>query len=143
MNTLFRIAVGFILVAGIAAVALTLFSAPQEAPYALSHIEVADDAVERERGLSGREVPEDFGMLFIFPEPGRYAFWMKDMLVPIDILWLSEDGTILGIEEQVSPESYPEAFIPPVPVRVVLEVRAGTSALRGWEVGDTLVLPIP
>jgi uncharacterized membrane protein (UPF0127 family) len=111
--------------------------------YALAHIERADTSTEREQGLSGRvDIPEDYGMLFVFPEKGDYAFWMKDMLVPIDILWLSDTGTITGIERSVQPATYPSTFHPPLPVRYVLETRAGTATARGWNVGTILTLPI-
>lgn len=112
-------------------------------PYVLSTIEIADTPSAREQGLSGRsEVPEGYGMLFIFPQEGNYGFWMKDMKVSIDIIWLSDTGSIVGVEHTVSPASYPLVFYPPVPVRHVLEVRAGTAQERGWEVGTTLALPL-
>ena len=102
-------------------------------------IEVADTGEARTQGLSGREeVPERFGMLFVFPEAGRYGFWMKDMRVAIDIIWLAEDGTVLAIDEAVSPETYPHSFYPPQPVRFVLETKAGEAQRSGWEVGTKL-----
>lgn len=67
---------------------------------------------------------------------------MKDMLVPIDIIWLSDEGAILGIEEAVTPESYPDVFYPPSPVRYVLETRAGEARRMGWEAGTTIILPL-
>lgn len=113
-------------------------------PYALAHIEIADTQAKQQQGLSGRrEVPSDYGMLFIFPEKAFYQFWMKDMLVPIDIIWLSDDGTIVGIEHSVEPATYPNTFSPKLPVRYVLEVRAGEARARGWDVGTILNLPIP
>jgi uncharacterized protein len=103
--------------------------------------EVVDTLKEREQGLSGRtEVPED-GMLFVFPEKNSAGFWMKDMLISIDIIWIGDGGTIIGIEENVSPDTYPEAFYPPEPVRYVLEVAAGDAKARSWEVGTIIPLP--
>ncbi|MEK7201102.1 MAG: DUF192 domain-containing protein [Patescibacteria group bacterium] len=94
------------------------------------------------KGLSGRtDVPQGYGMLFVFPKEERLAFWMKDMLVPIDILWLSSDGTILGIEDSVSPDSYPQKFLSPEPVRLVLELRAGESRVRNFTIGSRIALP--
>lgn len=111
--------------------------------YSLAHIEIADTPFAREQGLSGRtEISEDYGMLFIFPEKGDYGFWMKDMKVPIDVFWIADDGTIVGIEHELSPDTYPEAVYPPLPVRYVLETKAGTGAARGWVVGTTLALPL-
>jgi hypothetical protein len=104
--------------------------------------EIADTPEERERGFSGRaDVPGGYGLLFVFDRADRYGFWMKDMLVPIDIIWLQDDGTILGIEEAVSPDTYPTPFYPPEPVRFVLETRAGEARAQGWEVGTRIALP--
>ncbi len=94
------------------------------------------------KGLGGHtDVPHGYGMLFVFPKEETLAFWMKDMLVPIDILWLSPDGTILGIEDSVSPDSYPQKFLSPVPLRLVLELRAGESRVRNFTIGSRIALP--
>lgn len=107
-------------------------------------IEIAADRDSRERGLSGRtNVPDDYGMLFVFDEPQQPGFWMKDMLVSIDMIWISDNGTIVGIEHAVSPATFPSVFYPPVPVRYVLETRVGYAKDQGWEVGTQLPLPIP
>lgn len=116
----------------------------QEAALRLSNIEIVDESEERIRGLSGREsIPDDYGMLFVFLLPDNYGFWMKDMKVAIDIIWLSDDGMILGVDENVTPDTYPESFYPPRPVRYVLETRAGLVKERGWHVGTVLDLPLP
>lgn len=95
------------------------------------------------QGLSGRaEVPSGYGMLFVFDASKSYGFWMKDMLVSIDIIWLADDGTVIGIEENVSPSTYPKAFEPPRPVRLVLETRAGEARAQGWSVGTKIPLPL-
>jgi uncharacterized membrane protein (UPF0127 family) len=122
---------------------ILIFFALSRPPYSLAHIERVDTPAAREQGLSGRtEIPEDYGMLFVFPDKGDYGFWMKDMKVSIDVFWLSDDGTIVGIERALSPDTYPEAVHPPLPVRYVLETRSGTGAARGWTVGTTLALPL-
>lgn len=105
--------------------------------------EIADTPELRERGLSGRlELPDHYGMLFIFPEKDTYGFWMKDMYVSIDIIWLSDEGVVLGVERAVSPATYPAVFYPPEPVKYVLETRAGYARERGWEEGARISLPI-
>lgn len=105
--------------------------------------EVVASNEARAQGLSGRtELPGGYGMLFVFDVPDRYGFWMKDMLMPIDILWLADDGTIVGIERNVMPSTYPEAFYPPRPVRLVLETRVGEAAAQGWDVGSRVYLPL-
>jgi uncharacterized protein len=104
--------------------------------------EIADSQEERIRGLSGRaDIPENYGMLFVFESPGRHGIWMKDMLVSIDIIWLSQDGTVLALIEHVSPATYPEVFYPPSPSHYVLETRAGEAARHGWGIGTSLKLP--
>lgn len=105
--------------------------------------EIVDTEATREQGLSGRaSIPSNYGMLFVFPQKDRYGFWMKDMLVSIDILWLNEDGTVLAIEESISPSTYPTAFYPPEPVRYVLETSVGEWQRQGWSIGSTVPIPI-
>ena len=65
----------------------------------LNNIEIADTGKKREQGLSGKNnIGGDYGMLFIFEKPGFYAFWMKDMNFAIDIIWLDENYTVVGIK---------------------------------------------
>ncbi|MEO6536560.1 MAG: DUF192 domain-containing protein [Candidatus Paceibacterota bacterium] len=104
--------------------------------------EIVTTAAAQEKGLGGRaDIPENYGMLFVFPVDKQYGFWMKDMITSIDIIWLSDNGTILSIDASVSPATYPKAFLPPQPVHLVLETRAGEAARRGWSVGTQLRLP--
>lgn len=100
-------------------------------------LEVVETAAARGHGLSGRTtLPDDYGMLFVFEEDGEYGFWMKDMLIPIDMIWIANDGTIVHIEHNASPDSYPQSFLPGAPARFVLETRAGYAQEHGWNVGD-------
>ena len=102
------------------------------------HVEIADTDAARARGLSGHApLSDDEGMLFVFPEEGMYSFWMKDMLFPIDILWLDSTGTVVHIEQDVAPESYPASFTSGSPARYVLEVRAGFATEHEIAVGST------
>ena len=92
-------------------------------------VTVVDTPETRSKGLSGREsLRRGEGMFFIFPEDGKYSFWMKDMQFPIDILWISAEGVVVGADINVDPTSYPKTFSPPVPIRFVLEVPAGFVA---------------
>jgi len=114
---------------------------PEESP--AFNYEIVASAAARAQGLSGRtSVPPGYGMLFVFDQKDRYGFWMKDMLVSIDMIWLADDGTILAIEKNVSPETYPTPFYPPQPVRLVLETRPGEAEIQGWEVGTKIPLPL-
>ena len=107
------------------------------------NFEIVASNAARAQGLSGRtEVPPAYGMLFVFDRADRYGFWMKDMLVSIDMIWLADDGTIIAIEKNVSPDTYPTPFYPPQPVRLVLETRPGESVAQGWEVGTKISLPL-
>lgn len=104
-------------------------------------IEYATTAATRERGLGGREsVPNDYGMLFIFAKDDYYGFWMKDMLVPIDIFWLDDKGQVVGIEERVATSTYPHVFYPDTPARYVLETAASFAAAHDIVIGSLFVL---
>lgn len=106
--------------------------------------EIVTTSTEQARGLSGRnDIPQNYGMLFVFENKDSYGFWMKDMLTSIDMIWLSDTGIILGITENVAPESFPQAYYPPEPVRYVLETKVGEADRQGWIVGTDLELPSP
>ena len=106
--------------------------------------EVVTTEADKEKGLGGRtNVPPDYAMLFVFTIDGRYGFWMKDTLVPIDIIWLSDTGTIIHLEQSVQPSTYPHVFYPETPARYVIETRAGQAQARGWSVGSHVQLPLP
>jgi uncharacterized membrane protein (UPF0127 family) len=79
-------------------------------------------------------------MLFVFPEDGRYSFWMKDMTYAIDVLWLSKEGQIVYAIPGLAPESYPKTFTSDTPARYVLELRAGFMDLHNVSVGDFVSL---
>jgi len=65
--------------------------------------DVTTTTIVQEVDLSGRKsVPNDYGMLFVFNVVSRQGFWIKDMLVPIDIMWLSDNSTVFGVENSVS-----------------------------------------
>lgn len=113
-------------------------------PIPQMEFEIVTSEGAKARGLSGRsEIPENYGMLFVFDTPAKHGFWMKDMLASIDIIWLSNEGVVLDIEDSVSPDTYPKGFYPPSPVKYVLETKEGESRRRGWEVGTQIQLPLP
>lgn len=103
--------------------------------------EIARTTNERARGLSGRPNLAEFGgMLFVFPVPTVPQFWMKDTLFPLDLIWINDKLKVVGIARNVSPESFPETFSPPQPVRYVLEVNAGLTENFNINPGDSLSL---
>ena len=102
-------------------------------------VEVASTDIARKQGLSGRNVLEDGrGMLFVFDTEGEWGIWMKDMNFPIDIIWVGQDGTVVTVAKDVSPDTYPQAFYPSVPARFVLEVPAGFVAAHDIDEGSRL-----
>lgn len=105
-------------------------------------VSLARTPAEQERGLGGREsLAPDEGMLFVFPQDGRYAFWMKDMKFSIDIIWIAADGTVVYVVPNLSPSSYPRSYGPKTPARFVLEVPAGWAAAHYVRIGDIARLP--
>ncbi len=105
----------------------------------LIRVEIAHTAEARAQGLSGTTaLNAGEGMLFVFDSDGQHAFWMKDMLIPIDIIWADVNGSVIHIEHALSPETYPQSFMPPLPARYVLEVPAGFALEHGIGVGSKL-----
>lgn len=103
--------------------------------------ELAVTNEERARGLMFRErIGSDQGMLFVFEEEGLYPFWMKNTLIPLDILWLGRDRRIVHIAADVPPctaEPCPN-YGPEIPASFVLELKAGEARARGLKPGDRL-----
>lgn len=98
-------------------------------------LEVVNTPQSISLGLGGREEVGSDGMLFVFAEPQQPVFWMKGMLFPIDILWLSE-GKIVGIERNIQPpilgtvDNDLERYPAPQLVDMVLETAPGYFALQ-------------
>ena len=104
-------------------------------------IEVADDQNERAAGLMFRQtMAEDHGMLFVFEQTQQVGFWMKNTPLPLDLIFIGEDGRVRDI---LQGEPLSEALIAPAePVRFVLEFKAGTAEKAGIEDGDLLRHPV-
>jgi uncharacterized membrane protein (UPF0127 family) len=82
---------------------------------------------DREKGLSNiKNIKEKEGMLFIFEENDYHGIWMKDMLFPIDIIWLNESFVVVDFKKNVLPETFPEIFKPKSKAKYVLELNAGS-----------------
>lgn len=104
-------------------------------------VDLALTPLEQERGLSGRkELQGDEGMLFVFPTPGKYYFWMKDMKFAIDIIWVGEDLRVIYIKKDAQPASFPKLFGPALDAKYVLEVTSGFSDKNNVKVGDRVEL---
>jgi hypothetical protein len=99
-------------------------------------VEILDIPAERTKGLSGREyLAEDTGVLFVFEEPDRYGFWMKEMKFDLDIVWMDQNFKIVHIEEALTPDTYPQIFEPESDTQYVLEVNSGFVEKNKLEVG--------
>ncbi len=79
-------------------------------------------------------------MLFVFPTDAPYGFWMKDMLVPIDMFWLNSQGQVVSIASNVATSTYPHVFYPTAPARYVLETAAGFANRYDIATGTSLQL---
>jgi uncharacterized membrane protein (UPF0127 family) len=100
------------------------------------NVEMATTNEQQERGLMFRKnVPPNEGMLFDFRREGEHAFWMKNTIISLDMLFIKADGTIARIAANAKPLS--EDSIPSYqPVRAVLEIAAGRAAQLGLKPGD-------
>jgi uncharacterized membrane protein (UPF0127 family) len=101
-------------------------------------VEIARTFAERARGLmERRELAQDAGMLFIFDETSDHAFWMKNTLIPLDMIFAGEDGRIVGIVARAVPGDLTGRSVG-APSRYVLEVNGGWAQAHGVAPGDRL-----
>jgi hypothetical protein len=104
-------------------------------------IELAATAEARSRGLMQRPtLANDAGMLFIFPYSGRHGFWMKNTLIPLDMLFVAGDGRIVYVHHNAQPHSL-TPITPSANARAVLEINGGLSRRLGIAVGDQVLHP--
>jgi uncharacterized membrane protein (UPF0127 family) len=105
-------------------------------------VEVADTPSERGRGLMFREsLPEDAGMIFLFEEPQRSGFWMKNTLIPLSIAFYDDEGKIVRILDMDPCRADPcPLYDPGVPYHGALEVNQGAFERWGVEAGDSIRL---
>lgn len=98
--------------------------------------ELALDDAQRQQGLMFRKsMPPESGMLFDFDEPRPVAMWMRNTLIPLDMLFIGSDGRITHIHENAVPHS--EAIISSRgPVKFVLELNGGAAKRYGIKPGD-------
>ena len=111
------------------------------------NVEIADTKSKREVGLGGRStLDQNVGMLFVFDSKQvTPSFWMKDMLIPLDIIWIS-GGKVVKIDKNIqapisgTPDSKLAIYNPGQPIDYVLEVNAGFSDTNNVKVGDSIDL---
>ncbi|MGF1445539.1 MAG: DUF192 domain-containing protein [Pikeienuella sp.] len=104
-------------------------------------IEIADDPEEQSRGLMFRQsLAPDAGMLFVYDEPGVVGFWMRNTMIPLDMIFLDETGAVLNVEADAVP--YSEVVRKSAgPVIAVLEINGGQAAELGIGAGTQAIHP--
>ena len=151
-NRAIRFTAGVGLPPALLALSLTLapgrdLSAAQQAVVTIGptafQVELAQTEDERRRGLMFRQhLPAGQGMLFV-QAPGRAEFWMKNTLIPLDLLYFDAQGTLIEILPRVQPcrqldcPTYPSRS---AAVSYILEINGGEAARRALQVGDPLAL---
>ncbi len=104
-------------------------------------LEIADDEDERELGLMNRDhLARSAGMLFVYPDERRVAFWMRNTLIPLDMIFVDGAGRVVSVHENAKPHD--ETPIPSgAPVRFVLEINGGLARAIGIAPGAVLSHP--
>ncbi|MAF81181.1 hypothetical protein CL628_04175 [bacterium] len=105
---------------------------------------IAADSISQARGLIGcKKIPERSGMYFPYDPPQVAVFWMKGMVIPIDIVWIT-DGKVIGIAPNLPPEDKfaadPPRYRPQRAITGVFEIGAGKAAEYGIEVGSIVTV---
>ncbi len=140
MRAASAILLSFILLIGLAvgssALPTAVLSIDTPKGHADFKVEIAGDQASQEKGLMFRKkMAADAGMLFDFHQTVMTSFWMKNTILPLDIIFIRSDGTISSIAANAVPFS--EASIPSSePIRAVLEINAGRAKALGFEPGD-------
>lgn len=117
------------------------------------NVELARTSAELQKGLSGRSyLAPDSGMLFIFSKPDSYPFWMKDTLIPLDIIWIDTstsqstgkivDMTTLQPPIDISSTNNIPEYWPKSPANYVLEVNAGFAQNNNLKIGDEVKIKL-
>ena len=104
-------------------------------------IEIADDSAERAQGLMYREkMPRSAGMLFVFEQPGPVSFWMRNTLIPLDMIFADARGVVRRVHSRAIPgdETPIEGG---TDIRFVLEINGGMAQAMGIAVGSELRHP--
>lgn len=104
-------------------------------------VEIADNPEERSRGLMNREnLDPDKGMLFVFEGESKHSFWMKNTLIPLDIIWINKNKEVVYIEKNVQPcKNDPcPVYGPDKEAKYVLEINAGQADQATIQINDKL-----
>ena len=110
---------------------------------AVLRVAVARTPDDQARGLKFRDsVDACDGMLFVFDDPGLYAFWMHEVRIALDVAWLDSRRRVVATAERLPPCFVPPCaqYTPPAPGRYVLEVPGGVLRQLGIGVGDVATI---
>ena len=104
-------------------------------------VELADSRAQQTQGLMFRRtLPEDNGMLFDYRSPRTIRMWMRNTLIPLDMIFIGSDGRVVDIARRATPLSE-DIIESGAPARAVLEVNGGAADRWGVAVGDRVVTP--
>lgn len=103
-------------------------------------VEIVATPEDRAIGLMNRSyLPEGSGMLFVYDNEDIHKFWMKNMIIALDLIWLDGRGTIIHIEKNVMPcDGYCQPFGPELYSKYVLEINEGYADTYNINVGDNV-----
>lgn len=106
--------------------------------------ELAKTASQKEKGLMGRDqLADDGGMLFVYDQEIRPAFWMKNMRIPLDFVWMDHESKVVDLHQSVLPcDRDCPSIVSRHPLKYVLEIPAGSAEKRGIEIGDHAVIKL-
>lgn len=109
-------------------------------------VKVAKTDFERYQGLMfQKNLPEDEGMFFVFEKEDIHLFWMKNTLIPLDMIWINKDNKVVFINKNTQPcleEEECPSIDPRIKAKYVLEINAGASEESRIKIGDTVKLNI-
>src|SRR6478609_2692494 len=132
----------------IAVLGLAAAASAQDGPQQLAQVrlnagihninaELASTPQQREIGLMFRNLmPANDGMLFVFEQPSKQCFWMKNTLIPLSVAFIGDDGSVVNIDD-MKPQT-DDSHCSARPVRFVLEMNEGWFAKRGIKAGSRL-----
>lgn len=142
IHTTYILVIGFVIVAiaSVGAFAVTNFEERHDVRIGsgMYSARLADSQSEREQGLSGvTRLGRGDALLMVFDGDGRWGIWMKDMEIPLDIIWMDKNKTVVHIVKNAQPElSTSQTFAPETAARYVLEVPAGSVSAHSIKIGD-------
>nr|MBP9050341.1 DUF192 domain-containing protein [Alphaproteobacteria bacterium] len=106
------------------------------------NVRIANNDQTREKGLMGvQNLPEDQGMLFVFDDLTPAQFWMKDTLIPLDMVFIDGMGVVSSVHSKARPLDF-SVISSKEPVKAVLEISGGVAEKLGIDRGDQIISPI-